>query len=286
MGVDSNECICDVDDMNTFRCSKSCKNFNKKCNKSSDCIRKDTKKSKKKGGAHKLNTTYKKKDIQWITNISNKDVRAKVIDIYGNYKKKPKQICYKDNIIFSMEFNDIEGFDTVTIYTQPKKKLHPYKAIVFIAAKRYMFVPDYLFGPIKYASETINIEQLMIDDIYNTKYQNTGKKDKVLVSGSCATLTISAITVKFVEDMVKKYRNSNDFYSKNYKNICREFRDEYDRRVGGYLCGKGIQPNINWFKNKVEKNDILGPWDKNTMKQMGCPNNFSGSKLANKNSTL
>lgn len=302
MGVDNNVCMCDVDDNNEFRCSKACKNFNKKCSKSSDCISKKNKnknKKTKKGGKQRKNQTNKnkndkiknnktktKKDIQWIKNIENKDVRTKVIDIYGNYKKKPEMICYKNNKIFSMDFYNIEGFESVTIYTEPKKKLHPYPAIVFVIAKKYIYVPDYLLGAIKYASETINIEQLMIEDKYNNKYQKTGKKEKVLVSGSCATLTISAITLKFVEDMIKKYSNKQDFYRKNYKKICQEFRDEYDKRVGEYLCGKGINPSISWFKNKVEKNEISGPWNKKIREKKGCPSDFSGSKIANNYSTL
>lgn len=283
MGVDNNECMCDVDDNNEFRCSKGCKNFNKKCSKSSDCISKKKSKSKKQKGGQKK--TKSKKDISWIKNISNKDVRRKVIDIYAVYKKKPETICFRNDKIFSMVFDNVEGFDNLEIFTNPKKKLHPYPANVFVIAKKYIYVPDYLLGALKYASETINIEQLMIDDKYNNKYQKTGNKEKSLVSGSCETLTISAITLKFVEDMVKQY-NKETFYKNHYKVVCQEFRNEYDRRVGGYLCGKGINPSIKWFNNKVEKDEISGPWDEKTRKKMGCPDKFAGSIIANENSTL
>jgi hypothetical protein len=288
MGVDNNTCMCDVDDNNQFRCSKSCKNFNQKCSKSSDCISKNKSKSKKtkskkqKGGTNKIRS---KRDISWIKNISNKDVRSKVIDIYAVYKKKPESICFRNNKMTSMVFENIEGFNSVEIFTNPKKKLHPYPAIVFVIAKKYIHVPDYLLGALKYASETINIEQLMIDDKYNNKYQKTGKKEVALVSGSCATLTISAITLKFVEDMVDKY-NKNAFYRRNYKDICQEFRDEYDKRVGEYLCGKGIVPKIKWFHNKVERNDLEGPWDEKIREKMGCPDEFKGSVIANKNAII
>lgn len=282
MGADNNTCMCDVDDNNQFRCSKSCKNFKAKCSKSSDCISKKKKSKKQKGGANK---TRSKRDISWIKDISNKDVRRKVIDIYAVYKKKPDSICYRNNKIFSMVFDNIEGFNSVELFTKPKKKLHPHSAIVFVIAKKYIHVPDYLLGALKYASETINIEQLMVDDKYNNKYQKTGKKEKVLVSGSCATLTISAITLKFVEDMVNTY-SKNTFYRKNYADVCQEFRDEYDKRVGDYLCGKGIVPKIKWFHNKVESNALDGPWDKKMREKNGCPNNLKGSELANKNATL
>lgn len=280
MGAGDNTCMCDVNDNNEFRCGKSCKNSNLKCKKSSDCISK-TKKTKQKGGGK----TRKHADVSWIKNISNKMVRRKLIDIYAVHKKQPNSICYTKNKISSMVFNNIEGFDNLEIFTHPKKKLHPYPAVVFVNAKKYMYVPDYLLGALKYASETINIEQLMIDDKYNNVYQQTGKKTKVLVSGSCASLTISAITLKFVEDMIQKYTKSI-FYNKQYKVVCQEFRDEYDRRVGDYICGKGIVPNINWFQNKVESKDVNGPWDQETQDKNGCPNDFKGSKIANAKNTL
>lgn len=297
MGVDSGTCICDVDDNNQFRCSKSCKNFGEKCKKSSDCIPKQSKKKQK--GGKKLYKTYKKdirtkknetkqtqrQTLQWIRDIKNTQVRSKVIDIYNIYKKQPLRLCYENSSIHSLVFDKIEGFDFVEIFTNPKKKLHPYKADVFVVCKKYTHVPDYLLGALKYASETINIEQLMIKDTYNKQYVKTGEKQKILVSGSCATLTISAITIQFIEDMVKEYTKQK-FYKKDYKQVCHEFRDEYDKRVGSYLCGKGIVPLIPWFKNKVEKDEIDGPWNKETQKKMGCPNKFTGSIIANKASTL
>lgn len=280
MGAGDNKCMCDVNDNNEFRCSKSCKNSNEKCKKSSDCISKK-KGTKKKGGGK----TRKQGELSWIKHISNKVVKRKVIDIYAVHKKKPNSICYTKNKISSMVFNNIEGFDHLELFTHPKKKLHPYPAIVFVVAKKYMYVPDYLLGALKYASETINIEQLMIDNKYNNTYQKTGKKEKVLVSGSCASLTISAITLKFVEDMIHKYTKSI-FYNTPYKDVCQKFRDEYDKRVGDYICGKGIVPNIPWFQNKVEGKEVDGPWDQETRDKKGCPDDFKGSKIANAKNTL
>jgi hypothetical protein len=283
MGVDSGTCICDVDDNNQFRCSKSCKNFGEKCKKSSDCIPKKSKKNKQNGG-NKI-TQKNKQTLEWIKNIRHKLVRSKVVDIYNIYNKQPLQLCYERNKLHSLVFDNIEGFDYVQLFTHPKKKLHPYKADVFVVCKKYTYIPDYLLGALKYASETINIEQLMIKDTFNKHYVNTGEKKQVLVSGSCATLTISAITIQFILDMVKEY-SKNKFYKKGYKKVCKEFRDEYDKRVGGYLCGKGIVPLIPWFKNRVEKEKIQGPWNKETQKKMGCPSDFIGSHIANKGSTL
>ena len=66
-----------------------------------------------------------------------------------------------------------------------------------------------------------------------------------MVTGSCASVTISAITVQFVMDMIEKYKTNT--------NQCLElypvFRKEYDRRINDYLCGKGITNNIPWFDN-------------------------------------
>lgn len=303
MGVDNGNCMCDVDDNNDFRCSVSCKNSGKLCKKSSDCIpssglssskKGNTKtakvsKTSKKGGSklYHMKQTRKsyKPSLNWIKEIEDADVRAKVVDIYNVYKKTPLRLCYEKENLFSIVFDKIEGFDYVELFTTPMKKLHPYSASVFVVCKKHTYVPDYLLGALKYASETINIEQLMTESVYNNHYAKTGEKKAVLVTGSCASLTISAITIQFIIDMVKQ-TPKHQFYKKGYKQICKEFRDEYDRRVGLYLCGKGIQPPIQWFKNRVEHEYILGPWDKKTQEKQGCPTRFSGSILANKASTL
>ena len=99
-----------------------------------------------------------------------------------------------------------------------------------------------MLGPLKYASETINIEQLFVPDTYAEKYKNTGEKDVALVTGSCASITISAITVQFVIDMIAKYKDE-------YKSLelYDTFRNEYDRRIHNYLCGRGIEDPIPWY---------------------------------------
>ena len=146
------------------------------------------------------------------------------------------------------DFGKYGGCDYIKIHGEPSKKYHPYPAIVFVIIGKYINVPDMLMGPLKYASETINIEQLFIPKRYSEKYYNTGVKELALVTGSCASITISAITLQFVIDMKEKYK-SVEKTDKLYK----IFRDEYDRRIHDYLCGKGITDKIDWFDNKYFK---------------------------------
>lgn len=142
------------------------------------------------------------------------------------------------------DFGKFGGCDYVKIMGKPSKKFHPHPAIVFLIVGKYMKVPDHLMGPLKYASETINIEQLFVPDNYAEKYFNSGQKDIALVTGSCASITISVITVKFVEDMIKQYENQYECLS-----LYETFRNEYDRRIDDYLCGRGITDPIPWFDN-------------------------------------
>ena len=142
------------------------------------------------------------------------------------------------------DFGKFGGCDYIKISGHISKKYHPYPANVFIIVGKYINVPDNLLGPIKYASETINIEQLFVPIKYAEKYYETGVKDFALVTGSCASITISAITVQFVIDMIKKYKNYNGDSLELYE----KFRNEYDRRIDDYLCGKGITDPIDWFR--------------------------------------
>lgn len=144
------------------------------------------------------------------------------------------------------DFGKYAGCDFIKIHGEPSKKFHPHPANLFIIVGKYIKVPDALLGPIKYASETINIEQLFVPKKYNEKYYNTGIKDVALVTGSCASITISAITVQFVIDMINKYKNDKDLFNKIEK-LYTEFRNEYDRRIDDYLCGRGITDKIPWF---------------------------------------
>ena len=221
--------------------------------------------------------------------LSNTESNATVEGVIKTYNVSPSElvISTKNNNVKTVIFDQVAGFDKLWIHDQHMQKLHPYPAEVFVVAGKYMFVPDYLFGPLKYASETINIEQLFIDTETNKHYVESGKKRHVLLTGSCASLTISAITIKFAEDMIQKYMNPTDFYNQKYHDICIKFRSEYDTRVGGYLCGKGIQPEIPWFINTLEKEWVNGPWTPEQQKQMKCGTSIpSGTDKANKHSTL
>lgn len=145
-------------------------------------------------------------------------------------------------------FGKYGGADLIKILGEPSKKYHPHPAKLFIVLGKYMQVPDNLIGPLKYASETINIEQLLVPKSYSEHYYNTGEKQIALVSGSCASVAISAITVQFAIDMINKYKDNNRFDLE--RAVYQEFRDEYDRRIDDYLCGRGITNEIPWFSHQ------------------------------------
>ena len=144
------------------------------------------------------------------------------------------------------DFGKYHGCDYIKIEGNPAKKYHPHEAIVFVIIGKYIKVPDNLLGPLKYASETINIEQLFVPVTYQQKYASTGTKDVALVTGSCASITISAITVQFVMDMIEKYKDTTKCLE-----LYEEFRNEYDARINSYLCAEGIKNPIKWYNPKM-----------------------------------
>ena len=192
-----------------------------------------------------------KKNIRWDILTKKKIVLDKCKQISKMYGL-PDRIEYKKNgSLFRATWLNIEGCNEIIIYNDIYKKYHPHPAIVFVIARKLMHIPDHLFGPLKYASPTINIELIQTTQKISDHYQKTGKFLKSMVSGSCASITISVITLKFVEDMVKKYKKTND----SCKKLMPIFRNEYDTRIDNYLRGKGITPSIAWFPNKLEKDE-------------------------------
>lgn len=187
--------------------------------------------------------------------ISNKLVRDKyynLVEILGkptyvevDSEKNMKSATWMSPLDNFHDFGKYGGCDYLKILGEPSKKYHPHPANVFLIVGKYLKVPEHLFGPLKYASETINIEQLLIPTYYSMKYYNTGEKELALVTGSCASITISVITIQFVMDMIQKYKD--DIKSLE---LYQEFRNEYDRRIDDYLCGRGITDKIDWFDPK------------------------------------
>ena len=136
------------------------------------------------------------------------------------------------------------GLDMIKISNYAPQKFHPKPASVFVIVGKYIRVPDNLLGPLKYASETINIEQLFVPKFSNDNYlKSKGTKSLALVTGSCGSVTISVITIKFVEDMITQHGASNS----DTRTLDNTFRQEYDRRIENYLCNRGIDPSIDWF---------------------------------------
>ena len=143
----------------------------------------------------------------------------------------------------NFKYGKYNGLDYIRLNGYVARKNHPIPAAVFVIVGKYINVPEHLYGPLKYASPTINIEQIYIPQKHNLHYEKTGEKKVSLVTGSCASITISAITLKFVEDMINEYKNNINVTMDLHK----KFRNEYNLRVLTYLCGKGISNKISWF---------------------------------------
>tara|TARA_B110001450_G_C17581139_1_gene464984 strand:+ start:384 stop:989 length:606 start_codon:yes stop_codon:yes gene_type:complete len=191
------------------------------------------------------------KTIKWSTISKNKIVVDKCKQISKMFGSPDRMEYKKNGSLYRATWLNIEGCNEIIIYNVIYKKYHPYNAIVFVIARKLFHIPQYLIGPLKYASETINIEQIQTTKKISDHYEKTGDILKSMVSGSCASIAISVITLKFVEDMVSKYKKTNT----NCKSLMNKFRYEYDRRIENYLKGNGIQPKIEWFPNKLEKHE-------------------------------
>lgn len=163
--------------------------------------------------SHKKGNEY----VMWASDLSKKDFK------YGKFN----------------------GVDMIKVTNYSPTKLHPYQAPVFVIVGKYVNVPDALVGLCKYASPTINIEHLAVPISDNEHYIKNGKKRKSLVTGSCASVTISVITINFVMDMIKEHGDLS--FDDVSEELSKKFRDEYNTRIQAYLCGEGIKPPINWF---------------------------------------
>ena len=144
--------------------------------------------------------------------------------------------------------NEPEALDYIKINGFLGRKHHPIAADMYVIAGKYIKVPEILIGPLKFASETINIEQLAVPPELNNHYGKTqehNKKGKALVTGSCASVTISSITVKFVENMIKKYY-SGELKGMSIFDAHFFFKREYDKMILDYLCHQK-SANIEWF---------------------------------------
>lgn len=262
MGSSSTEnCSCTIKNAEQMVCGKGCINSGESCKKPSDC--KSPKKVKVNVSLGNSKKKTKKVNVVKVVMKGGKTKKARFN--YGKMtnlisRKKAKEIGVVHGIpsisekdakgnVLSVTWNNIEGHHSVTVYNDIYRKWHPYPAEVYVVTRRLIKVPDHLMGPLKYASETINIEQLQANKEENFRYGQTGKKGHSLVSGSCASISISAITLKFVEDMCKKYKKG---VSNPYK-LFKEFRYTYDERVTNYLHGKGMKPRIPWYPNILEK---------------------------------
>jgi len=190
-------------------------------------------------------------------NDGPRKIATNIMDVHGI----PTYIERDNNDkINSVTWTNIEGCDEIKIRNGVLKKLHPYPADVFVIASKYIYVPEHLLGALKYASETINIDQLDVPKHVSEIYLRKRHKILAKVSGSCASITISVITIKFVEDMVKMYKSKKLIKGANLcmDDLYEEFREEYDTRINTFLYGGKIIPEISWYENIVER-DMKAP---------------------------
>lgn len=176
-----------------------------------------------------------------------------IMNVHGNPSLVEKD---KEGYITKLTWKNIEGCDGVIVKGDVKYKWHPIPAITYVYAYKYIPVPEKLVGPLCHASETIDIDYIDVPEKESKHYYKTGEKLIAKVSGACASITISVITIKLVQDMISEYSNSN--YNSDY--LSDIFRREYDKRILNFLCGKGIVPEIPWYQNRVENKMINGPY--------------------------
>ena len=195
--------------------------------------------------------------VLFIMNNTNKERFGKksINNKYQSLKKyfgEPNYKEYSKGLLKSVTWKNnntlgkFAGMDMVMINHSNFKKYHPIPAPVYIIVGKCIKIPNNLFGPLKYASETINFDQLDMLPENIEKYYNTGELSECMVTGSCASVIISAITLNFVMDMCEKYKNN-----KNIDELYPIFRNEYDKRIQNYLCGGGIVPNVSWTDTKL-----------------------------------
>lgn len=186
---------------------------------------------------------FKEQTVRYRYNILKKILGIPPI-IETNDNLYTESVMWRLNLdMEDFTYGKYNGLDLIRLTGYVARKNHPLPAPVFVIVGKYINVPEHLYGPLKYASPTINIEQIYIPKKHNLYYEKTGEKKISLVTGSCASVTISAITIKFVEDMIEKFKENMDTSLDTHI----KFRKEYNLRVLRYLCGKGIKPEIPWY---------------------------------------
>jgi hypothetical protein len=227
----------------------------------------------KKKATYKPKSTSSKYKIMYQNYISMKggDLTSKdnlkwsnqtSFDTYNNLVAKigePNKVCVNSDdiveyVIWQDDYSNVQthvtnrigGLDYLKLTNHHAKKWHPKPANVFIIAGKYMTVPDHLLGPIKFASETINVEQLFVEKSSNDNFGQSGVKDKVLVTGSCASIDISTVTVAFVEKMIQLHK---DNFNVNME-LHNEFKNEYDNVINKYIKTNTYDP-ISWYKRDM-----------------------------------
>ena len=125
-----------------------------------------------------------------------KDVDTHTVETHiYRLRKKIKDKFNDENFIYG-KYN---GLDLVKLTGYVARKNHPIPAPVYVIVGKYINVPEHLYGPIKYASPTINIEHLFVPKDVNEKY------DLVMLNHVFEHLTNLEKHVHHLYDITKKY---------------------------------------------------------------------------------
>ena len=164
--------------------------------------------------------TYNYRDLGNWTYQGPREMVVKMIQGFGppdHVEKSPETGTAK-----SVSFFDVDGFDIVRIVDSNANKLHPYLSKIYVEGSLYFTVPAPLIGPLKEASATIMIDEL-----------------NQLVTGRCASLSMCAVTLNFVVDVVN--------------GITPLTRQEYDRRIKRVIDDGVIDPAVPWWKDELNE---------------------------------
>ena len=155
-------------------------------------------------------------------------------------------VVYKNNLDGEIKLGDYNGLDYIKLDYFIKYNNHPEIMSNNLSIGKYLKIPESLFGPILYSSATFSIEQLNVGHKFNTEYKNTGKNKYVLLKCECNNINIGVISINFIMNMIKKYKNRENINMKLHI----LFRDEYDKIINNYLKNQNYKDNIEWYKSE------------------------------------
>ena len=170
---------------------------------------------------------------------------------FGKYKFITKNTSNQvSNIIWTDDIDKnffilgkYNGFDYIELTSNIYKSHHPQILKMFIIIGKYIYIPKQLHNIILNISSTINIDQINIPIKYNQLYVKKGTNYITLLKIYCSHITIAAITIKFIQDIINLYKTNKNISKK----IILKINDEYNHRILNFINNNEITPDIPWF---------------------------------------